>query len=218
MLPDWAPMVMALSSLLGTAGGLVVMLRKLEHLQTKDEAVLEHEQETTLYNELREELRAVRSMNQALQDQCQQLLLENAENKAKLVALESEIRLKTMLFETAHLDLPFPQWIKDEHGVMQSINAQYVDMVLKPLGLTALDYLGKTDHDVFPKEIADAFLGNDRNVWETGQAFRGLELVSSPDGPKWWFIVKFLRTLKGQKLGVAGVALPMEWIPDLPED
>jgi PAS domain S-box-containing protein len=51
--------------------------------------------------------------------------------------------------------------------------------------------LGKRDHDLFPREMADALLANDRKVLETGSALEFEELVPQEDGLHTYISVKF---------------------------
>jgi PAS domain S-box-containing protein len=62
----------------------------------------------------------------------------------------------------------------------------------EPVGYTRAEYLGKTDHDFFPKEQADHFVANDRAVLESGQAHvTPEELISTRNNG-----VRALRTIK----------------------
>lgn len=67
--------------------------------------------------------------------------------------------------------------------------------------------LGKTDHDVFPKELADAFRVNDRRVKESGLTLRFEEVAPHDDGPHRYFSVKFpLRNQLGVCYAIAGIS------------
>ena len=67
--------------------------------------------------------------------------------------------------------------------------------------------LGKTDHDVFPADLADAFRENDRIVKETGMPLRCEEVAPHDDGPHRYFSVKFpLRNDQGDCYAIAGIS------------
>lgn len=67
--------------------------------------------------------------------------------------------------------------------------------------------IGKGDHDVFPREMADAFVANDRQVLESGQAMEFEEVAQHDDGPHTYISVKFpLRDVAGVVYGVCGVS------------
>ncbi|MBX3423982.1 MAG: response regulator [Pirellulaceae bacterium] len=51
---------------------------------------------------------------------------------------------------------------------------------------TIKDVLGKTDNDLYPPELADKFLKDDRRVLETGQALHQLEQNRRADGSTAW--------------------------------
>jgi PAS domain S-box-containing protein len=64
-------------------------------------------------------------------------------------------------------------YIKDENGVYLMINENGANSV----GKTVSDFIGKTDKDVFPKELADKVMELDRKVIE-GIDFIGEEMVT----------------------------------------
>ena len=67
--------------------------------------------------------------------------------------------------------------------------------------------LGKTDHDVFPIDLADAFRENDRIVKESGMPLRCEEVAPHDDGPHRYVSVKFpLRNDQGVCYAIAGIS------------
>ena len=67
--------------------------------------------------------------------------------------------------------------------------------------------LGKTDHDLFPGEIADTLRSNDRNVLEQGRAVEMEEVVPHDDGPHTYLSTKFpLFDAAGVAYAVGGIA------------
>ena len=53
------------------------------------------------------------------------------------------------------------------------------------------EVIGKTDHDVFPAELADAFQANDRRVIEARGALEFEEVAPHEDGLHTYLSVKF---------------------------
>ena len=80
--------------------------------------------------------------------------------------------------------LPYPAWIKlalpkSDGGWefrMQYINPSYEAR----MGVPLLDYVGKTDFDVWPHEVASAYFANDMKAMSGPTAIRFREPVSQP--------------------------------------
>jgi two-component system cell cycle sensor histidine kinase/response regulator CckA len=69
------------------------------------------------------------------------------------------------------------------------------------------EILGKTDHDIFPKEIADVFVRSDQLVVRSGQPVRMEEVAPDGDGVHTYISVKFpLRAGTGGTYAVCGIA------------
>lgn len=69
------------------------------------------------------------------------------------------------------------------------------------------DVVGKSDYDLFPKEMADAFRANDRKVTETGVPLALEELTPHDDGPHPYLSLKFpLRDADGLIYAVCGIS------------
>jgi signal transduction histidine kinase len=66
---------------------------------------------------------------------------------------------------------------------------------------------GKTDHDIFPKDMADAFIEADKKVIHAGQPLDVEERVPQDDGIHTYISVKFpLRDSSGEIYAVCGIA------------
>lgn len=132
---------------------------------------------------------------------------------ASITALQLEnqrLRHQLELMESAHQDLPFPQWLKDPNGIVLAVNRAYELRFLIPRGYTAADYVGHDDFAVWPDEIAREFQEHDRMVFESGVPFVGLEEIEQADGsvaPE--VIHKYVRKAGHIKIGISGVAPPM---------
>lgn len=121
-----------------------------------------------------------------------------------------QLRNKVELLESAHQDLPLPMWLKDSNGIMMALNSEYEETFLIPNGKSKDDYIGKTDFDVWDKTTATIFNNHDKMVFRTGKKFDGVEEVPDINGDKHkWRIIKYVRYSGRTKIGIAGIALPL---------
>lgn len=100
---------------------------------------------------------------------------------------------------------PAIAWIKDEEGGLV-----YASQVFeKHFGLTATDWQGKTDFDLWPKEIAESFRQNDRAVLADGRPMHTEEKteVLATGQESYWFTYKFPLTDRAGQRYVAGIAV-----------
>ncbi len=68
------------------------------------------------------------------------------------------------------------------------------------------DPTGKTDHEVFPPEVADALTANEARVIADGVDSRAEVVITGPDGPRTYLSVQFpLRDENGTVTGVGGI-------------
>ena len=77
--------------------------------------------------------------------------------------------------------------VKDLSGRYVRINRRFEEI----FGLDRSQILGKTDHDLFPREVADRFRANDLEVAETGRPLQFEEVAPHKDGPHDYISVKF---------------------------
>lgn len=134
--------------------------------------------------------------------------------RAKISVLEQQVEKlykKIQLLESGHQDLPLPMWLKDPSGTMLAVNIAYEETFLLPRGFTSDDYVGKKDTAVWPAETAKVFAKNDRSVYRSGVIWRGTETMPSAAGDhESWKIIKYVRySPDGQKIGIAGIAIPI---------
>lgn len=199
--------VIAIISAIG-AGGLTFILGLRKNKRDDFNALISTWEKDNL--RLREEV-------QRLDKRIQDVELMYSEQKKKADNLQT----KLILLQTAHQDLPFPQWLKDIHGNMLALNRAYEDMFLRPNGLKAEDYIGKTDFDIWPEEIAKEYEKNDMVV-KTGRQpyWVGEEsiMIADNDISKEWKVIKYGRFMgrdynnRPVCVGIAGMAIPL--IPD----
>ncbi len=78
-------------------------------------------------------------------------------------------------------------YVKDLEGHFTFINQQFREL----FNVDNKTILGKTLHDIFPKEIADEMQKNDIDVLETGHALESEEIAPQEDGPHTYVSTKF---------------------------
>jgi PAS domain S-box-containing protein len=94
-------------------------------------------------------------------------------------------------------------YLKDRQGRYLLVNRQYEEI----FHLTCRQIAGKTDHHIFPQEIADAFRANDVKVLEAGAPLEFEENVPQDDGVHTYLSNKFpLRDAAGVAYAVCGIS------------
>ena len=102
---------------------------------------------------------------------------------------------------------PVIAWMKDDHGRYVYLNGVYE----KRLNLRLHDWLYKTDHEVWPKEIADRFRENDQEVLRTGVITELIEETIDSEGQKSsWLNIKFPFTDHSGKRHVGGIGIDVK--------
>ena len=94
----------------------------------------------------------------------------------------SSLRSQLLIFESSHSDIPLPMWLKDQNGKMLFVNRYYEDTFLIPFGKTGIEYVGKTDYDIWSKEVADGFVKNDQEVMRNGDHMTFIEKLEDKNG------------------------------------
>ena len=123
---------------------------------------------------------------------------------AKHAVEESEGRLQAILDGSSAVI-----YVKDLQGKYLLINRQYETL----FDVDRDTVKGKTDYDIFPKEISDAFRKNDHLVMEAGRPLQSEEIAPHPDGPHYYVSNKFpLRNAEGEMYAVCGISTDItEW-------
>ena len=94
-------------------------------------------------------------------------------------------------------------YVKDINGRYITVNRQYE----KLFDVTRDAMTGKTDYDLFPKEVAEAFRLNDEMVLKAGEPLELEETAPQADGPHTYISIKFpLRDGKGKINAVCGIS------------
>lgn len=153
--------------------------------------------------DLEQDQRSLMDMRDELLKRINDLVIENAQLRARLDLMES-----------AQMNLPWPMWLKDKSGVMLALNPAYERKYLLPRGLTRSDYIGKRDIDVWPEEIARAFGENDRETAERGRVQDFWELIIVDGRREYERFLKYPRYVNGILIGIGGMQIPPE--PDKP--
>jgi PAS domain S-box-containing protein len=110
---------------------------------------------------------------------------------------ESQERFQAFMDHT-----PTRAWIKDEDGRYLYRNPASE----RAIGKTAEQYLGRSDHELFPTDIAEQFVANDSAVLASGLSQRFVEINRVNDHERRILVVKFPIRLAGRRC-VAGVAI-----------
>jgi PAS domain S-box-containing protein len=124
--------------------------------------------------------------------------------------LERRIRDRATELENANATLRAvlegiadPVYVKDADGRYVLVNSAAAGSS----GLRPEEYLGRTDHELFPAEVAGHLRADDREVAAAGAPRRFREMIDTPEGPRVYQAVKApWRDAAGQVLGVVGVS------------
>ncbi|MET8149633.1 ATP-binding protein [Actinoplanes sp. NPDC049668] len=94
-------------------------------------------------------------------------------------------------------------YIHDQDGRYLLINREYE----RRFDVRREDFVGHTDHELFPPHIADAFRANDRLAVRAGGPVQVEEIAPGPDGPHTYITVKVpLTDGAGHPFAVAGIS------------
>ena len=74
------------------------------------------------------------------------------------------------LFEEFMENSPLLAWVADEEGIIHFMNERY----LKSFGFTKED-IGKSALELYPEEITEVYLANNKTVLETGNIVETIE-------------------------------------------
>jgi PAS domain S-box-containing protein len=119
---------------------------------------------------------------------------------ARKVAAEQQAHRARKLFETFMENSPILSYLKDEDG-------KYVYSNAANRTGASLDFIGKTDFDIFPTEIAKQKREHDLTVLKQNKAHEFIENTIEPDGEHTWLTVKFpVIDTEGRRL-LAGKAI-----------
>ncbi len=101
-------------------------------------------------------------------------------------------------------NIPDLAWLKDEESRFISVNEPFG----KACGVNPEDLAGKTDFDIWPEDLAEAYRADDREVMASGKAKRVEEpLIDTADKMTWIETIKKpIYNTKGEVIGTTGIA------------
>lgn len=98
---------------------------------------------------------------------------------------------------------PCPIFYKNLAGRLMLTNRPFVDL----FGMDSSQMLGKTDFELFPREMAEEFVAGDRKVLESGQIQVSQDTIPSPGGPRTYVTTKFpVRDAAGRICALGGIS------------
>jgi len=128
-----------------------------------------------------------------------------AKDLAAQKRMEAAITKERNLLRTVIDNIPDAIYVKDKECRKVIVNPADI----RHLGCTSeAEVLGKTDFDIYPKELAEGFFADDQTVIQTGQpVLNREEYVPDENGQKRWLHSSKLplRDEKGQIIGLVGV-------------
>jgi len=119
--------------------------------------------------------------------------------------IELALRDSELLYHSLVESIPQNIVRKDLNGQFTFANQKFCNT----MELSLEEIIGKTDHDLSPKALADKYLRDDQYIIETGKSFATTEEHSSPDGGK--TIIDVVKTpLLGSDGNITGIQV-MFW-------
>jgi PAS domain S-box-containing protein len=117
---------------------------------------------------------------------------------------EDALRHSEALHRSLVESLPVAVWRKDLEGRFIFVNRQFLIIVGKP----PEEILGKTDFDLYPRELAQRYRENDAQVHRTGETFEANEEFVTPTGVKNYIqVIKIpIYDARASVIGTQGIA------------
>jgi len=117
--------------------------------------------------------------------------------------LERQVRERTQAINSILRYTPAVVYLKDKHGKYQLVNPRYEEL----FGIKNEEVQGKTDHEIFPREVAEQFRSNDLLVLTQKRSRQVEEQVPLKDGLHTYLSVKFpLYDEQGNVEGLCGIS------------
>jgi PAS domain S-box-containing protein len=115
---------------------------------------------------------------------------------------EAALRENKLLFDAFMRYLPALAFMKDEQGRYLYFNAACQTF----FNQSPMERIGKTDHELWPADIADELARNDQRVMTEGAALDTVEMVSTEKAVRYYRISKFPIMRHGKPPLLAGIA------------
>lgn len=130
------------------------------------------------------------------------LLLSTFRNVTHRKQAEEALRDSQALHHSLVETLPLSTFRKDLEGRFTFGNTRFAQGLGRPID----EILGRTDHDFFPRELAEKYRADDRRALETGEVLEDVEEHRRPDGRTMY--VQVLKTrvtnARGEPVGIQG--------------
>lgn len=152
-------------------------------------------------------IRYVWSKGEAIQnEQGEVIILQGiSQDITDLKRAEADAKLREQQLLSLLNNIPHMAWLKDSDGRFLAVNKT----LEQAASLTASQLIGLTDLDLWPRELADSYRNDDRQVMESRQQRRYEERFTTVAGEEQW-----LETVKspmfndrGDVIGTAGIAM-----------
>ena len=117
----------------------------------------------------------------------------------------SALRESDALYHSLVESLPLNVMRKDIEGKIVFGNQRYCDTIGAPLS----ELVGKSDFDLFPRELAQKYTDDDKRVFETGEVFNDTEEHQTPDG-ELVYVEVFKGPIHDSQGGIIGIQV-MFW-------
>ena len=92
-------------------------------------------------------------------------VVEAARDVSDLVKAQDVIKEREARFRTLFENIPQRIFLKDLNSAFVTVNEHFAEA----LRVSSEEIVGKTDHDFFPKELAEKYRADDRRVMESGE-------------------------------------------------
>lgn len=117
--------------------------------------------------------------------------------------LERQVRLRTQEISNILKYTPSAVFIKNKQGRYKLVNSRFEAL----FGISNQEIQGKTDDDIFPREVAERFQANDSKVLTERQPCQAEEAIPQSDGLHTYLWVKFpLYDEENAVSGLCGIA------------
>ena|GEM_PF-737511 len=167
-----------------------------------DGKIHEHETEVIGADGSRMSFWCTASVAARYEDGRPRLVVEVSRDITERKQAHEQVRKSEIKYRTLVENVPHQIFLKDVNSVYISCNEKFA----RDVDLKAKDIPGKTDYDFYPRELADKYRADDRQVMESGQT---REIVESYVRQGEQLIVHTVKTPvrdeKGNNVGVLGI-------------
>jgi PAS domain S-box-containing protein len=117
--------------------------------------------------------------------------------------LERQVAERTREISSILRYTPSVIYIKDRQGRYTLVNSRFEEL----FGIRSAQICGKSDHDIFPRQVADHIRAADLRVLAARQPYQAEEAMPPPDGRRTYLSVRFpLYNEEGVPTGLCGIA------------